>query len=259
MRISYRTDELKTIIRNLGELLGVSIIVLDSNARGLANYCPNTHDDYCKTMQSSDEFHEKCTSCDKKIIEKCLKSSKAEFHYCHAGLCDVAMPIIKKGIVAAYIIIGKIRASRSPSTSESHPDLYEKITVFTDKQLENLTNLLPYVMFDSAIILENDTVFDDIVDYIKNLESDLSIDAICRRFFISKSTLYKYFNEKFGTTVKEFITDARMSSAAELLSNSAIGIYQIAEKTGYRNYSCFCKAFKKHFGVSPSDYRKGVK
>ena len=259
MRISYRIEELKTIIRNLGELLGVAIIVLDSEARGLAEYSPNTHDDYCSNMQKLDGFHDKCASCDKAIIERCLESSKAEFHYCHAGLCDVAMPIIKDGILAAYIILGKIRASNSPSTSDVHPDLYEKITVFTDEQLENLTNLLPYVMFDSAIIFENDSVIDDIVDVIKKLDGDLSIDALCHRFFISKSALYKSFGEKYNCTVKEFITNIRISAAADLLTNTSTAITEVAEKTGYQNYSCFCKAFKKHFGISPSDYRKNKK
>ena len=256
MRISYRIDELKTIIKNLGELLGVSIIVLDSNAEGLAHYDPNTQDDYCTTMQSFDDFHENCAFCDRKIIEKCLKSSKVEFHYCHAGLCDLAMPIIKNGVVAAYIIMGKIRASKSPATSNIHPELYDKITIFTDKQLENLTKLLPYIVFDSAIVFENDSVIDDIVDVIKNLDGDLSIDALCRRFFISKSSLYKAFSELYGCTVKEFITNTRISAAADLLANTNTPITVIAEKIGYENYSCFCKAFKKHFGISPSEYRK---
>ncbi len=259
MHINYRIEELKTIIQNLGELLGASITVLDSNAQGLASYDPNTHDDYCRTMQSSYDFHENCAFCDKKIIEKCLESSKAEFHYCHAGLCDIAMPIIKNGVLAAYIIMGKIRASNSPKTSSVHPELYEKITVFTDKQLENLTNLLPFIVFDSAIVFENDSVIDDIVDVIRNLDGDLSINTLCRRFFISKSALYKSFSEKYNCTVKEFITNTRITRAADLLLKSGDPINEIAEKTGYENYSCFCKAFKKHYGVSPSEYRKCAK
>ena len=254
VKIRYHISELNDIIKNLGELLGISILVLDSKAQKLAMY--SNRDDYCSTMQHSPEFREKCHACDLKIVKKCMQSAKIEMHYCHAGLCDVAMPVTKNGIVAAYIILGRIRTSDSPQKNDA---LYSHLTSFSDFQLENLTKLLPYIVFDSAISFENDSPLDEITDYIKtHLKEDLSVSFLCSKFYVSKNSLYKAFADEYRLTVKEYVLKARVSLAKELLK-SDLKLMQIAEEVGFGNYALFSKAFKKQVGMLPSEYRKTVK
>ena len=255
MKIRYRIPELHDIIKNLGELLGVSILVLDNNAQKLV--CYSNPDDYCSTMQNNLEFRKKCHSCDLKLIEKCMRSQKIEMHHCHSGLCDVAMPVSKNGTVVAYIIIGRIRTAESPVTGDN---LYMGLTSFTSSQLENLKKLLPNIVFDGGIYFESDSPIDEIVLYIKNhLNEDLSIKQICTRFYISKNALYSAFAQEYNCTVKEFILNERINRAVDKLIYSDSKMTHIAEETGFGNYSHFSKAFKKVFGVSPSDYKKSVK
>lgn len=40
-----------------------------------------------------------------------------------------------------------------------------------------------------------------------------------------------------------------------MLKNTDLYVYEIAEKTGYRNLKYFYKVFKKVTGGSPNDYR----
>ena len=260
MHIYYRMDKLNIIIKSLAELLGINILVLNSSAEHLAYY--STNDKYCSSLKAFPEIVQKCADCDRRILERCMKSSSVETHYCHAGLCDVAIPITKDNVLVAYIILGGIRTSASPDppkytlcdNSEEH---YSSITTFTEAQLENLTKLLPYIVFNSAIIIENDSLLDEIVEYIRsNPGADLSVKALCRRFFISKNALYKAFDKEYGCTVKAFTEKTRISAAAELLLNSDIRFMQVAEQIGFCNYTGFCKTFKEQFGMTPSEYRK---
>ena len=255
MRICYRTSELHEIIKNLGELLGVSILVFSAKAEKLAIY--SNPEDYCSTMQHIPEFEKKCHSCDIEILKKCMQTQKVEMHYCHAGLCDIAMPVSKNGVVAAYIILGRIRTSDSPQNTDP---LYSSLTSFTASQLENLKKLLPNIVFDSGIYFESNSMLDEISDYIKkHLNENLSVKNICSHFYISKNALYSSFAQEYNCTVKEFILNERINLAREKLIYSDLKITHIAEETGFGNYANFSKAFKKKFGVSPSDYKKSVK
>lgn len=259
MHIYYRMDKLNIIIKSLAELLGANILVLNSNAEYLAYY--STNDKYCSSLKVFPEFIKKCADCDRRILERCMESSSVEMHYCHAGLCDVAIPITKDSVLVAYVILGGIRTSTSPDTPkyklcDNSEELYSSITTFTEAQLKNLTELLPYIVFNSAIVIENDSILDEIVEYIRsNPSADLSVKALCRRFFISKNVLYKAFDKEYGCTVKSFTERTRIEAAAKLLLDTSSRIMQIAEQTGFNNYTVFCKTFKEQFRMTPSEYR----
>ena len=57
-------------------------------------------------------------------------------------------------------------------------------------------------------------------------------------------------------TVNEYVTNARINKARELLVSTEEPVYRIAEQTGLDNYTYFCRLFKHHTGLTPSEYRK---
>jgi AraC-like DNA-binding protein len=202
-----------------------------------------------------------CACSDNIILSKCLESKRFECHICHAGLLDAAMPIIKNGILAGIVLMGRLRRSGDRSKTDSlSPTLAKKyvaVPEFNDSQIESLRSLLPNVLFESAIFLEYDGGFDEIVEYIKaNLREPLRIDHICKKFHISKNSLYAHFKETYGKTVNEFIVDERMNMASQLLLNGSEPIYIVAESVGIDNHTYFCKIFKKRNGITPNQYRK---
>ena len=56
-----------------------------------------------------------------------------------------------------------------------------------------------------------------------------------------------------------YVTDVRMEEAVRLLRESGETTYRIAERTGYQDPNYFSYVFKKHFGMSPSKFRAGLK
>ena len=55
-------------------------------------------------------------------------------------------------------------------------------------------------------------------------------------------------------TPNDFIRNIRLNQAAKLLSDSDLGIAEIAYNTGFTSPKYFRECFKKQFGTSPSEY-----
>lgn len=94
----------------------------------------------------------------------------------------------------------------------------------------------------------------DIIAYInRHLAEDLSLDNLCKRFYISKSHLNRKFKQLTGSTVWEYIKTKRLVTAKELLQSGKHPT-DVATQCGFREYSAFFYAYKAKFGVSPKQH-----
>ncbi|CQR58709.1 response regulator transcription factor [Paenibacillus riograndensis] len=87
-------------------------------------------------------------------------------------------------------------------------------------------------------------------------DENLSLAAIAGEIHISPSYVSTLFKKYREINVIEYVIRIRMEKAAELLKQTDCKSYEISEKVGYGNPQYFSVLFKKHFGMSPSDYRK---
>ena len=266
MIIQYDREQLSRIIRNLFELTGISISVLDADYRTLA-HCSHPGD-FCTLLHSVDAENENCNKCDQKILKKCSRSGKLEGHICASGLYDSAMPIVKHNTIVGYVIMGRVRSVQSPAQLQHFPHtdvktveklklLYNQLPFLSAKQLSALYDLLPSVLFASAIRIVYDPIVNKIVEYIdKHISEELSVANICERFHLSVNHLYNLFHKNLDKTVNDYITERRIILAKRILTTSNKTVYEIAETVGIANYPYFCKLFKKKTGVTPSQFRK---
>lgn len=96
------------------------------------------------------------------------------------------------------------------------------------------------------------------IEYInKNIhKSDLTIDKLADTLNINRISLYRKFKAKLGTSPSQYIIDARMTKAMELLKNDTIPVKNIAYSVGYSDQMYFARAFRRYTGNTPSYYRK---
>lgn len=73
---------------------------------------------------------------------------------------------------------------------------------------------------------------------------------------ISLSHLSKLFKQETGISFVDYLTKIRLQHAIVLMQDPLMKIYEIADLTGYSSQHYFCVAFKKVFGMSPTEYRK---
>ncbi|MBW4552778.1 MAG: AraC family transcriptional regulator [Aphanocapsa sp. GSE-SYN-MK-11-07L] len=85
------------------------------------------------------------------------------------------------------------------------------------------------------------------------LENPPSTLELAEQVGLSDRTLRRGFRLLFGTTVFEYLTDQRMSWAAQQLRDTNQTVAEIANRAGYGNPAKFAAAFKRTVGISPSD------
>jgi transcriptional regulator GlxA family with amidase domain len=87
--------------------------------------------------------------------------------------------------------------------------------------------------------------------------ADLSLDDIARRVASSRRQLQRAYAEIGKTTFRDHLTAVRMRVAAEMLGSRTLTVREVAHRVGYRQPAQFAKAFRRHHGLAPSDYRAG--
>ncbi|MCF6356409.1 MAG: AraC family transcriptional regulator [Draconibacterium sp.] len=68
------------------------------------------------------------------------------------------------------------------------------------------------------------------------------------------SAFCRFFKEKSGKSLSEFVNDMRISYACRLIIEAKMSISQICFESGFNNLSNFNRTFKKHTGFTPSNY-----
>jgi len=103
---------------------------------------------------------------------------------------------------------------------------------------------------------ENSIVFECINYFNVNYEKPLTLDILIERFYISKQWLIAQFKKDTNKTPIEYLSDIRIFHGKSMLVNSDCSIGEIAEKCGFENVYYFSNKFKRHTGLSPTQYRK---
>lgn len=96
------------------------------------------------------------------------------------------------------------------------------------------------------------------IDYIQNnyMDPDLSLNSLCNYLCISTSHFSTIFKEVTGETFMEVLIRTRMQKAKELLENTTLKNYEIAEKVGFSDPHYFGISFKKMTGKTPTEYAR---
>lgn len=79
---------------------------------------------------------------------------------------------------------------------------------------------------------------------------------LCDMAGLGETRFRKLFKEQTGKSPGEYLRDMRMTVAGRRLLLSSESISDIAYSVGYEDVNFFIRVFKKHFGVTPNQYRK---
>ncbi len=86
-------------------------------------------------------------------------------------------------------------------------------------------------------------------------EKKWEIEKMANDMFISKQHFYRLFKELRGCFPRQFITKIKMKKAENLLIYSSYCISEISDSLGYLYRPQFCSDFKRHYSITPSDFR----
>lgn len=254
MEIIYDVETLRTMLYDFSELTGITLSVYDYKGDNLADCMHGSL--FCIDVQHV-HGHSNCRQCAYELIERCRKSHKYEEKQCFMGLYEACMPILADGIWVGHISLAGIRTENTANTTLLKSDVLEHFYTqpyYTPEQIQALKNMLPKIIFNSAITCKYDFRLNEITDYIKNnLAQKLTISNLCEKFHVTKNSLYELFQKNLGMTVNEYITQERLKKARQLMRHGVHG-EKLIEEIGLESYSYFCRLFKLQTGQTPTEY-----
>lgn len=154
----------------------------------------------------------------------------------------------------------------NPRIQQILDDIFESMeSVFVPGTADRMDGLFLRLLEEttlSIIQMQNekseDSVIYECISYINaHFMDDITVEDVCRKYSLSRRTLYRRWNECFDHTPAEFLLEKRLNYANQLLVSSDLNIQTIAEKSGFRNPIYFTQCFRRKYGQSPSSRRKG--
>lgn len=98
---------------------------------------------------------------------------------------------------------------------------------------------------------------DDAIEYLQsNYASDITLEKMAARYFVSAEHFSRVFKKKVGFNFKEYINLLRLQKAESMLRQmNAATITQVAESCGFNDSNYFSVQFKKLYGISPKRFQ----
>lgn len=98
-----------------------------------------------------------------------------------------------------------------------------------------------------------------IIEIVRRIERDymsnITVNELANEMSVSRAWISRCFKAVTGKTIKEYITDVRISHAKDLLTQTPFPIVEIAAACGYSDAMFFSRMFRKVTGCSPSQWR----
>lgn len=270
MNITFDTEKLYEIMAHFYTLTKIRIVMFDDNFNQIVSVPDNDHR-FCGALKEHAVLHERCKLCDTNARSVCRHTNNIYTYTCHAGLTEAIAPIRMNGILLGYMMLGQIidKAEKQKKKEEilsyardyTGCDLsaeYEKLTTKNKKQIEAAANIMEacacYLWANRLVRVNEDCLSVLISTYINNnLTSDLSVDALCSHFRISRNKLYKISRDSYGIGIAAYIRKKRVEHAISLLKAGST-VANAAIKSGFEDYNYFSEIFKKETGILPSKY-----
>ncbi|MBC6992894.1 AraC family transcriptional regulator [Neolewinella lacunae] len=102
--------------------------------------------------------------------------------------------------------------------------------------------------------------FNDVQQFIsEHFRRDIPLPEVARIASMSEQAFCRYFKKVTGKTFITYLTNYRIVYACKLLADEHSTIAEVAYDCGFNSLSQFNRAFKKHIGRTPTDYRSDLR
>lgn len=270
MEITYDKEKLKKTLEDVYLILKTPVCIFDRDFNSIVGV--DAMSDYCKMIRCDDSRTSDCRNSDSQGCAKCAQTGQPFSYRCHANVFETVAPIKHENHILGYILFGQYRTDESEDDvlkyalehdldAQKFLSFYRKLPVLTQEQVNATSNILShcilYFTLSDAITIQENKLAQLIKTYIKtNLQTKITADLLCKKFFISRGKLYSIFHQNFNSTVNDFVLKCKIDEAKNLLKKTTLSITEIAEKVGFSDYCYFIQRFKNDVGITPLRYRK---
>ncbi len=271
---SFDIINLQSLLRDFYTVVGIRISVFDDEFRLVTEYPPEPPA-FCANIRSNADGLSACRMCDIEAFNRAKKLREPHIYTCHAGLTEAITPIRLGGGVLGYAILAHMLPSEDRQERVNNAcakaEIYgvdesqslEALSLIESKSREQikaavriLDAIAAYVQTKHLAKWKSRTVAEDIEEYIvANLDKKITSDMLCKKFHCSRTVLYHISVQSFGMSAMRYINFRRIEQAKRLLAEGG-GIAEVAENVGFKDYSYFCRVFRREAGITPATFVK---
>lgn len=266
--LNYNIEELEKLSFDFQQATGISLQILDTQFHSLHRKKAALNA-YCRTIQRTPQGIASCAHSDYLLLTQCKQTKKPAMHICHAGLVDIAIPILHNDAIIGYLILGQMKTKEALPvadrlTSCKREELlahYHQLTDFDETKIQSMERIA--VILAKYLLLDNllkPTSYNNLalaLDFIhSHLNQSLTVCEISRNTHISPSGLYKMFHTHFQCTVSQYVNKKRIEWSEQLLLCTDLSVEEISLTVGFSSASYYSKLFKNEKGISPLKFRQ---
>lgn len=128
--------------------------------------------------------------------------------------------------------------------------------------LEVLASSVDLTLLDESMVRLNQDLphterFKKVISYlIQNYKQEIQLDQMAELVHMTPSSFCRFFKGVMKKTLIEVVMEFRIKHACHLLTNTDLGISQVAMESGFGDLPYFNRRFKKMMGCNPSTYRR---
>ncbi len=285
--VDYK-DNVNAIVDRIGDIEGVYIGVgtVETDISGIS----------CSFYNSSAAIMSPCIGKDEKVVyysdldkcESCLPSLSDNtrlmlYNSITSGDIDNTRQITDN-LVSTYLVdissskntirlivfdMYKIIVKAEEAVKIKSPELTASLKQYYNNFNDNddVTNfdisihMLNGMAHDVSVVKEHsygDDIAPKLFEYVKEHYNDqcIGLQALAEEFGISESYVSRIFKKAYDRNFVNFLEQLRIEKSCDFLTESNMPIAKISETVGYLYVNTFNKAFKRHVGMSPSEYRR---
>ncbi|GGG25065.1 hypothetical protein GCM10007425_19540 [Lysinibacillus alkalisoli] len=164
---------------------------------------------------------------------------------------------IVSSIVARRLLENQVPAKKAFAFNRACSSIIERMSEASFLQFaDELVEFYVYFIADRKQPNFRHQTVNKVIMYINDeLESDLTVENIAKRFHISTSHLSRIFREHVGITLVEYLNIRRVEEAQYYLRHTTKSITSISNQFHFCNQSYFTRIFKKYTDVTPKHFR----
>lgn len=278
------TADITAFINALRDVAGVGICYYDLKdffnyfQAGVRNNCGH-YCAFCRAVRELPGGKRPCEKSDKIDAVTLAAQYKEPFFFeCHMGMQELVLPLLHRDTLVGLVFVGQCRIrGESPEKTIAQRvaeqggdparfvELYAQLPELRREDLRAAGQILSQYfqlrMAHSQPVSQTHTypgatLAEQVYSYIQlHFCDSLSTKSLAEHFFVTEAHLSRAFHARYGLTVTAHIRNLRMEYAQRLLSQTDASVSSIALNTGYPDVNYFSRLFRRHTGLTPTEFR----